>query len=102
MRGNKKNKYSKRICFIFDKKQLDILSSITGGSNFVSALNGEKRNINSKKKKHTKTLITVLSGWMASSYISPQILPEKGILGIHYFTSTHNCYFEPLGYVMGG
>ena len=38
---------------------------------------------------------------MASSYISPQILPEKGSLGIHYFISKHNCYFEPLGYVMG-
>ena len=39
---------------------------------------------------------------MASSYISLQILPEKGSLGIHYFVSKHNCYFEPLGYVMGG
>ena len=54
MRGNK------RICFIFDKEQLDTLTSITGDSNFVSALSGEKRNINSNKK-HTKTLITVLS-----------------------------------------
>ena len=39
---------------------------------------------------------------MVSSYISPLILPEKGILGIHYFTSKHDCYVEPLGYVMGG
>ena len=38
---------------------------------------------------------------MASSYISPQILPAKGGLGIHYFISKHDCYFEPLGYVMG-
>ena len=37
------------MCFIFDKKQLDSLSSITGDSNFVSALNDEKKNINSKK-----------------------------------------------------
>ena len=39
---------------------------------------------------------------MASSYISPQILPEKGSLEIHYFISKHDCYFEPLEYVMGG
>ena len=39
---------------------------------------------------------------MASSYISIQILPEKGSLGIHYFISRHDCYFEPLGYVIGG
>ena len=32
------------MCFTFDKKQFDSLSSITD-SNFVSALNGEKRNI---------------------------------------------------------
>ena len=42
--------------FIFDKKQLDSFSSIAGGSNFshhlVSALNGEKRNINTNKKKY--------------------------------------------------
>ena len=50
MRGNKKKRYSRRKYFIFDKKQLDSLSSITGGSNFVLvALNGEKRNINSRK-----------------------------------------------------
>ena len=54
MRGNNKNRYSRRMCFIFDKKQLDSLSSITGGSNFVSALNGEKRTIISKKND-TKT-----------------------------------------------
>ena len=28
--------------------------------------------------------------------------PKKGSLGIHYFISKHDCYFEPLGYVMGG
>ena len=39
---------------------------------------------------------------MASGYISPQILSEKGSLGINYFISKHDCYFEPLGYVMGG
>ena len=39
---------------------------------------------------------------MTFSYISLQILPEKGSLGIHYFISKHNCYFEPLGYVIGG
>ena len=39
---------------------------------------------------------------MTSSYISLQILPEKGSLGIHYFISKHDCFFEPLGYVMGG
>ena len=55
------------------KKQLDSLSSITGGSNFVSRLNSDKRNINSKTG-----------------------------LGIHYFVSKHDFYFEPLGYVMGG
>ena len=51
MRGNKKKRYSRRKCFFFfDKKQLDSLSCITGGSNFVLvALNGEKRNINSRK-----------------------------------------------------
>ena len=52
MEGNKKNRYSRTQCFIFEKKQLDSLSSITGGSNFVSALNSEKRNINSKKKQY--------------------------------------------------
>ena len=57
MKGNKKGRYSKRMCFIFDKKQLDSLSPITGGSNFVSALNGNKRR---NKKKHTKNQITVL------------------------------------------
>ena len=35
------------------------------------------------------------------SYISLQILPDKGNLGIHFFLSKHDCYFEPLGYVMG-
>ena len=54
MRGNKKNKYSRRMCFIFDKKQLDSLSSITGGNNFVSALNSEKKNINLKKNNILK------------------------------------------------
>ena len=50
MRGNKKKRNSRRKCFIFDKKQFDSLSSITGGSKFVLvALNGEKRNINSRK-----------------------------------------------------
>ena len=50
MIGNKKKRYSRRKYFIFDKKQLDSLSSITGGSYFVLvALNGEKRNINSRK-----------------------------------------------------
>ena len=38
---------------------------------------------------------------MTSSYISLQILPEKGSLGIHYFISKHDCFFEPLVYVMG-
>ena len=33
--------------------------------------------------------------------MSLQILPEKGSLGIHYFISKHDCYFEPLGYVIG-
>ena len=50
MKGNKKGRYSKRMCFIFDKKQLDSLSPITGGSNFVSALNGNKRR--NKKKTY--------------------------------------------------
>ena len=58
MRGNKKNRYSSRMYFIFDKKQLDSFSSIAGGSNFshhlVSALNGEKRNINTNKKNILK------------------------------------------------
>ena len=39
---------------------------------------------------------------MASSYISIQLPPEKGSLGIHYFISKHDSYFEPLGYMMGG
>ena len=39
------------MCFIFDKKQLDSLSSIKSGGNYVSALNSEKRNIDSKKKQ---------------------------------------------------
>ena len=39
---------------------------------------------------------------MAPSYISLQVLPEKGSLGIHYFISKHDYYFEPLGYVMDG
>ena len=39
---------------------------------------------------------------MTFSYISLQILPDKGSLGIHYFISKHDCCFEPLGYVMGG
>ena len=38
------------MCFIIDKKQLDSLSSITGGSNFVSALNKKKK----KRKKFFK------------------------------------------------
>ena len=37
---------------------------------------------------------------MASSYISPQT--GSSPLGTHYFISKHDCYFEPLGYVMGG
>ena len=39
---------------------------------------------------------------MGSSYISLQIIPEKGSLGIHCFISKHDGYLEPLGYVMGG
>ena len=39
---------------------------------------------------------------MASSYLSLRILPEKGSLGIHYFILKHDCFFELLGYVMGG
>ena len=39
---------------------------------------------------------------MASSYIPLQIHPGKGSLGIHYFISKRDCYFQPLGYVMGG
>ena len=39
---------------------------------------------------------------MASGNISPQILLEKGSLGIHYFISKHDSYFEPLECVMGG
>ena len=39
---------------------------------------------------------------MRSSYISLQILPEKISLGIHYFISKDDCYFEPLGYAMDG
>ena len=38
---------------------------------------------------------------MTSSYISVQILPGKGSLGIHFFISKHDCCLEPLGYVMG-
>ena len=100
MGGNKKNRYSRTQCFIFDKKQLDSLSSITGGSNFVSALNSEKRNINSKKTipKHRSQYYQY--EWHLA--ISLEILPEKESLGIHYFISKHHCYFEPLGYVMGG
>ena len=39
---------------------------------------------------------------MASSFLSLQVLPENGSLGIHYFISKHDCYFEPVGYVLGG
>ena len=83
MKGNKKNRYSRRMrrmCFIIDKKQLDSQSSIIGGSNFVSALK-------KKKKKKKKKIL--------------QILPEKGSSKTHYFISKHDCYFESLGYVMG-
>lgn len=38
----KTNRYLRRMCFVFDKKQLNSLLSITGGSNFVPAKNGEK------------------------------------------------------------
>ena len=38
---------------------------------------------------------------MASSY-TRQILQEKGSLGVHYFISKYDFYFELLGYVMGG
>ena len=31
------------MCLIFDKEQLDTLPSITGGSDFVSAVIGEKK-----------------------------------------------------------
>ena len=39
---------------------------------------------------------------MTYSYVSLQMLPEKGSLGIHYFISKHGCYFEPLRYVISG
>ena len=39
---------------------------------------------------------------MTSTYISLQILPDKGRLGIHFFISKHDCYFERVGYIMGG
>ena len=96
MRGNKKNRYSRRMCFIFDKKQLDSLSSITGGSNFVSALNNEKTNINSKKTmlKHRSQYYQY--EWHLETHL------EKVSSGIHYFISKHYCYFEPFGYVMVG
>ena len=42
----KKNRYPRKMSFIIDKKQLDLLSSITNGCDFASALNSEKRNIN--------------------------------------------------------
>ena len=38
---------------------------------------------------------------MASSY-TRQILQEKRSLGVHYFISKYDFYFELLGYVMGG
>ena len=39
---------------------------------------------------------------MTSSYISLEAIPDAGSLGIHFFISQDECYFEPLGYVMGG
>ena len=100
MRGNNKNRYFRRVCFIFDKNNLIHCHP----SPVVVTLSRHemvsKRNIN--WKNHIKTSITVLSGWMTSSYISLQILPGKESLGIHYFISKNDCYFEPLGYVMGG
>ena len=101
MKGNKNNWYSRRMCFLFDTKQFDSLSFITGGGSFVLALTGEKRKINSKKDQ-IKIYITKLKVWMASSYISLQIIPEKGSLRIHCFISKHDGYLKPLGYVMGG
>ena len=100
MRGNNKNRYFRRVCFIFDKNNLIHCHP----SPVVVTLSRHemvsKRNIN--WKNHIKTSITVLSGWMTSSYISLQILPGKESLGIHYFILKNDCYFEPLGYVMGG
>ena len=51
MRRNCENRYSRRMRFIFDSNQLDLLPSITGS--FVSALNGDK-----KKKKNILTIST--------------------------------------------
>ena len=47
------------MCFLFDTKQFDSLSFITGGGSFVLALTGEKRKINSKKDQ-IKIYITKL------------------------------------------
>ena len=44
MRGDiKTNRQSRQIDIIFDKNQLDFMLSIVSGSNFVSALNDEKK-----------------------------------------------------------
>ena len=52
MRGNCKNRYSRRMRFIFDSNQLDLLPFITGG--FVSALNGDKKK---------KNILTISTDW---------------------------------------
>ena len=41
--NSKNNRYSRKIRFILDKKQVDSFSFITGGSNFVSAPNCKKK-----------------------------------------------------------
>ena len=68
--------------FFFRQKQLDSLPSITGGSDFVSALNSEKRNINSKKAILKHKSQNYQCEWHLA--VSLQNLTEKGGLGIHY------------------
>ena len=50
----KTSRYSRRMRFIFDNKQHHSLSSITCGSNFVSALNDEKNKYSINTKDHIK------------------------------------------------
>ena len=99
IRGNKKNRYSRIMFYFWQKKQLDSLSSITGGSSFVWELNSEERNINSKTKKIIPKHRSQYYQYEWHLAISLQIFPERGVLRIHYFISIHDCYFEPLGWV---
>ena len=85
--------------FYFRQKQLDSLPSITGGSDFVSALNSEKRNINSKKAILKHKSQNYQCEWHLAVYF--KFLQKRGFRN-PLFISKYDCYFEPLEYVKGG